>query len=154
MGNGGNRALSSLIIGGRMTEKSPIIRVLLAKPGLDSHDAGVKVVALALRDAGMEVIYTGLRQTAEEIARVAVQEDVDVVGLSIMSSAYVILTEKVLRALRAAGRDDVMLLVGGQVPKRDIARLKGMGVSEVFPTGRSRLQDIVGYIRDNARPIE
>lgn len=135
-----------------MTEKSPIIRVLLAKPGLDSHDAGVKVVALALRDAGMEVIYTGLRQTPEQIARAALQEDVDVVGLSIMSSAYMILTEKVLRALAAAGRQDVMLLVGGQVLRQDIRKLKEMGVSEVFPTGRSRLQDIVAYIRNNARP--
>jgi methylmalonyl-CoA mutase C-terminal domain/subunit len=135
-----------------MTEKSANIRVLLAKPGLDSHDAGVKTVAFALRDAGMEVVYTGLRQTAEQIARVALQEDVDVVGLSIMSGAYMVLTQKVIRALRAAGRQDVLVLVGGQIPKKDIPKLKELGVGEVFPTGRSRLQDIVAYIRNNVQP--
>ncbi len=111
------------------------IRVLIAKPGLDGHDVGAKLVCRALRDAGMEVIYTGLRQSPEAIARAAVQEDVDAVGLSVLSGAHMPLTEKVLTELRAAGASDIPVLVGGNVPKRDHDELREMGVAAVFATG-------------------
>lgn len=111
------------------------LRVLLAKPGLDGHDRGVKVVARALRDAGMEVIYLGLRKTPEIIARTAVEEDVNVLGLSILSGAHLPLTRRVLEQLRTAGGDDIPVVVGGAIPPGDIAALKALGVAEVFPTG-------------------
>jgi methylmalonyl-CoA mutase, C-terminal domain len=110
-------------------------RVLIAKPGLDGHDRGAKLVARALRDAGFEVIYLGLRQRPEAIANVAVQEDVQVVGLSILSGAHVTLTQKTADALRTAGAGDIKLVVGGTIPQRDITRLQAAGASAVFPTG-------------------
>jgi methylmalonyl-CoA mutase C-terminal domain/subunit len=111
------------------------VRVLVAKPGLDGHDRGARVVAYGLRDAGFEVIYTGLRQTPEQIARAAVQEDVDVVGLSILSGAHLPLTERVLQLLREQEAGDVLVLVGGLVPEADRWRLEEMGVAGVFTAG-------------------
>jgi methylmalonyl-CoA mutase C-terminal domain/subunit len=111
------------------------VKILIAKPGLDGHDRGAKVVAQALRDAGMEVVYTGLKRTPEEIVAEAVQEDVDVVGLSILSGAHVSLARRVLEGLRAQGADDVKVVVGGIVPPRDVDALRTLGVSRVFPMG-------------------
>lgn len=111
------------------------VRVLVGKPGLDGHDRGAKLVARALRDAGFEVIYLGIRQRPETIAAVAMQEDVRVVGLSILSGAHVPLTKKTAEALRAAGADGVLLVVGGAIPKRDVARLEAAGAAAVYPTG-------------------
>ena len=111
------------------------IRVLVAKPGLDGHDRGAKLVARALRDAGFEVIYTGIRQKPEVIAAIAVQEDVDVIGLSILSGAHMGLTRKTLEALRAAGADDIKVIVGGTVPTIDVEPLLAMGADGVYPTG-------------------
>lgn len=113
------------------------IRVLVAKPGLDGHDRGAKVIARALRDAGMEVIYTGLRQTPEMVAEAALQEDVDVVGLSILSGAHLALTPRVLELLRANGQGDVPVFLGGIIPDEDLPKLKEMGVAEVFGPGTS-----------------
>lgn len=124
------------------------IRVLIAKPGLDGHDRGAKVLARALRDAGMEVIYTGLFQTPESIAQTAVDEDVDVVGLSILSGAHNQLVPEVIRALRQHGKDDVLVLVGGIIPQDDIPFLKAQGVAEVFGPGTS-LTEIVRYIESS-----
>src|SRR3990172_4692928 len=125
------------------------IRVLVAKPGLDGHDRGAKVVALALRDAGFEVIYTGLHQTVEQIVEAATQEDVDVIGLSILSGAHLPISKKLMAKLREAKMDDVLVMVGGNIPERDIAPLKELGVAGVFPTG-SRFEDIAVFIRENA----
>ncbi len=111
------------------------IRVLVAKPGLDGHERGAQVVAYGLRDAGFEVIYTGLRQTAEQIVSTAIQEDVDVVGLSILSGAHLSLTRKVMDGLKAQGADDILVIVGGIIPDPDIQKLKDMGVGEVFVSG-------------------
>ena len=122
------------------------IRVLVAKPGLDGHDRGAKVVAAALRDAGMEVIYTGLHQTPEMIATAAVQEDVDVVGLSILSGAHMTLFPRVLDLLRAEGRDDVLLTGGGIMPKEDVVRLRALGVGELFGPG-TPTSALVDYIK-------
>lgn len=122
------------------------IRVLIAKPGLDGHDRGAKVIARALRDAGMEVIYTGLRQTPEMIAEAALQEDVDVVGLSILSGAHMALVPRIREALNASDLSDVALLVGGIIPDEDIPALKAIGVSGVFGPGTST-EDIVLHIR-------
>ena len=126
------------------------IRVLVAKPGLDGHDRGAKVVAAALRDAGMEVIYTGLRQTPEMIASAAVQEDVDAVGISILSGAHNTLCPRIVDLLRENGMDDTLVLVGGIVPQEDIPVLKAKGVAEVFLPGTST-EDIVKFIRSNVR---
>jgi methylmalonyl-CoA mutase C-terminal domain/subunit len=123
------------------------IRVLVAKPGLDGHDRGAKVVAAALRDAGMEVIYTGLHQTPEMIASAAVQEDVDVVGLSILSGAHMTLFPRVLELLRQAGRDDVLITGGGIIPKEDMDALQAKGVGRLFGPGTSTA-DLIGYIRE------
>ncbi len=122
------------------------IRVLVAKPGLDGHDRGAKVVAAALRDAGMEVIYTGLHQTPEMIARAAVQEDVDVVGLSILSGAHMTLFPRVLDLMRAEGRDDVLLTGGGIMPKEDVERLRALGVGELFGPGTPTTA-LIDYIK-------
>ena len=127
------------------------IRVLVAKPGLDGHDRGAKVIARALRDAGMEVIYTGLRQTPEMIASAAVQEDVDAVGISILSGAHNTLCPRIVDLLRENGMDDTLVLVGGIVPQEDIAELKAKGISEIFLPGTST-GDIVDFIRSNVRP--
>ena len=129
------------------------IRVLVAKPGLDGHDRGAKVIARALRDAGMEVIYTGLRQTPEMIAAAALQEDVDAVGVSILSGAHNTLCPRIVQLLREKGLDDCLVLVGGIVPKEDISRLKEMGVAEVFLPGTST-EDIVSFLRENVHPRE
>jgi methylmalonyl-CoA mutase, C-terminal domain len=126
-----------------MAEKK--IRVLIAKPGLDGHDRGAKVIARALRDAGMEVIYTGLRQTPEMIASAAVQEDVDVIGLSILSGAHNTLCPQLMELLRAKGMHDVVVLLGGIIPEADIAGLKKAGIAEIFLPGTST-QDIVNFI--------
>ena len=122
------------------------IRVLVAKPGLDGHDRGAKVVARALRDAGMEVIYTGLRQTPEMIAQAALQEDVDVVGLSILSGAHMALTPRIIELLRANGQSGIHIFIGGIVPDEDIPHLKELGVSGIYGPGAST-QDIVADIR-------
>lgn len=111
------------------------LRVLIAKPGLDGHDRGAKIVARALRDAGMEVIYTGLRQTPEMIAEAALQEDVDIVGLSILSGAHMTLLPRVLELLRQQGQHDVQVMVGGIIPDEDVPRLKEMGVAAIFGPG-------------------
>lgn len=131
-----------------MTEKK--IRVLIAKPGLDGHDRGAKVIARALRDAGMEVIYTGLRQTPEMIASAAVQEDVDVVGLSILSGAHNVLCAELVRLLRSRGVDDVPIVIGGIIPEADIAGLATMGIAGVFPPGTPTRQ-VVEFIRELAQ---
>lgn len=124
------------------------IRVLVAKPGLDGHDRGAKVIARALRDAGMEVIYTGLRQTPEMIAAAAVQEDVDAVGISILSGAHNTLCPRIVDLLRENGMDETLVLVGGIVPQEDVITLKQKGISEVFLPGTST-EDIVKFIREN-----
>lgn len=126
------------------------IRVLVAKPGLDGHDRGAKVVARSLRDAGFEVIYTGIRQTPQMIAEAALQEDVDVVGLSILSGAHLTLCPKVVELLRAQGQDNVVVLVGGIVPDEDIEKLKAAGIDGVFGPGTST-QQIVEFINANAK---
>ncbi len=126
------------------------IRVLVAKPGLDEHDRGAKIIARALRDAGMEVIYTGLRQTPEMIAAAALQEDVDAVGISILSGAHNTLCPRIVNLLRENGMDDTLVLVGGIVPQEDILTLKSQGVSEIFLPGTST-EDIVTFIRQNVR---
>ncbi len=123
------------------------IRVLVAKPGLDGHDRGAKVVAAALRDAGMEVIYTGLHQTPEMIASAAIQEDVDVVGLSILSGAHMTLFPRVLELLRTEGRDDLLLTGGGIIPQDDMNALAAMGVGKLFGPG-APTSDLVAYIKD------
>jgi methylmalonyl-CoA mutase, C-terminal domain len=124
-------------------------RVLIAKPGLDGHDRGAKVIARALRDAGLEVIYTGLRQTPEMIAAAAIQEDVDVIGLSILSGAHLAICQRLLELLREKGVDDVPLLVGGIIPTQDIAELKKMGVGGVFLPGTT-LQQVIEQVRQAA----
>mgnify|MGYP001562207341 CR=1 FL=1 len=126
------------------------IRVLVAKPGLDGHDRGAKVVAAALRDAGMEVIYTGLHQTPEMVVAAAVQEDVDVVGLSILSGAHMTLFPKVLELLREAGRDDVLLTGGGILPREDAEALHAQGVGRLFGPG-TPTPELIAYIRSWAR---
>jgi len=128
-----------------MTERK--IRVLIAKPGLDGHDRGAKIIAPALRDAGMEVIYTGLRQTPEMIASAAEQEDVDVIGLSILSGAHNTLCPRLLELLRQKQMSDVLVLVGGIIPEADIPALKKAGIAEVFLPGAST-QDIVKFVRE------
>jgi methylmalonyl-CoA mutase C-terminal domain/subunit len=123
------------------------IKVLVGKPGLDGHDRGAKVTALALRDAGMEVIYTGLHQTIEQIVRTAVQEAVDVVGLSIMSGAHIPICKKVLEMMRAEGIGDIPVAVGGVIPKQDVSKLKEMGIKAVFPGGTA-FNEIVAGIKE------
>jgi methylmalonyl-CoA mutase C-terminal domain/subunit len=123
------------------------IRVLVAKPGLDGHDRGAKVVAAALRDAGMEVIYTGLHQTPEMIAAAAVQEDVDVVGLSILSGAHMTLFPRVRELLHQQGRDDILITGGGIIPKEDMDSLREQGIGQLFGPG-TRTTDLIDYIRD------
>ncbi len=123
------------------------IRVLVAKPGLDGHDRGAKVIARALRDAGFEVIYTGLRLTPELIVAAAVQEDVDVVGLSVLSGAHIPLTEKVMALLAEQGAGDKLVIVGGTILTKDVERLTAMGVAAVFPTGTT-LQAPIDFLRE------
>jgi methylmalonyl-CoA mutase C-terminal domain/subunit len=125
------------------------IRVVVAKPGLDGHDRGAKIIARALRDAGMEVIYTGLHQTPEQIVETAIQEDADAVGLSILSGAHMTLVPKVVRLLAEQDAGDILVVVGGTIPGDDIPELKELGVAEVFTPG-SGTQDIIDFIRDKA----
>ena len=133
-----------------MSERTTPIRVLVAKPGLDGHDRGAKVIARALRDAGMEVIYTGLRQTAEMIVNAAVQEDVDCVGLSILSGAHNAIVPRVTAMLREQGAGDILVVLGGTIPEQDIASLKEQGVAAVFGPGTS-LESVVTFIRENVK---
>ena len=125
------------------------IRVLIAKPGLDGHDRGAKVIARALRDAGMEVIYSGLRQTPEQVAAAAIQEDVDVVGLSIRSGAHNVLFPEILRLLKERGGEDILVVAGGIIPDKDIEPLKAMGIREIFLPG-TPTQELVEFIRKAA----
>jgi methylmalonyl-CoA mutase C-terminal domain/subunit len=125
------------------------LRVLVAKPGLDGHDRGAKVVAHALRDAGLEVVYSGLKRTPEEIVAEALQEDVDVIGLSILSGAHLTLSQKVLERLWGAGAGDVAVVVGGTIPAKDAEALQAMGIRRVFPMGTT-LPQIVAYFRSLA----
>ena len=131
----------------RPTSSSPI-RVLVAKPGLDGHDRGAKVIARALRDAGMEVVYTGLRQTPEQIVNAALQEDVEFIGLSILSGAHTVIVPRVMDLLREKGMDDVKVVLGGIIPDADIDEVKGLGVAAVFQPGSS-LDAIIEFIREN-----
>jgi methylmalonyl-CoA mutase C-terminal domain/subunit len=127
-------------------ERERPIRVLIAKPGLDGHDRGAKVVARGLMDAGMEVVYLGIRHTPDQIAQTALEEDVDVVGLSILSGAHIKLTEKVISSLKEKGVREKPVIVGGVIPRKDVDRLKGMGVAGVFGSGSS-IKEIVQFIR-------
>jgi methylmalonyl-CoA mutase C-terminal domain/subunit len=127
--------------------KGEKIRVVVAKPGLDGHDVGAKVVALALKDAGMEVIYTGLHRTIEEIVKTALEEDVDVIGLSIYSGAHLALSQKLMDRLKEKGIEDILVLVGGNIPQKDIGPLQECGVDGIFPVG-AKLDDIIAFIRD------
>jgi methylmalonyl-CoA mutase C-terminal domain/subunit len=129
----------------------PPIRVLVAKPGLDGHDRGAKVIARALRDAGMEVIYTGLRQTPEAIVSAAVQEDVDCIGLSILSGAHNAIVPRIVELLGAQHATDILLVLGGTIPEEDHAALKAKGVSAIFGPG-TPLAATVNFIRDNVKP--
>jgi methylmalonyl-CoA mutase, C-terminal domain len=130
-----------------MNEK---IRVIVAKPGLDGHDRGAKVIARAFRDAGFEVIYTGLRQTPEQIVNAALQEDADVIGLSVLSGAHMTLCPRIMELMKKEGLNDVLVLVGGIIPDQDIAKLKEIGIGEVFQPGAST-EEIIAYVRNNVR---
>lgn len=127
------------------------IRILVAKPGLDGHDRGARVIARAYRDAGFEVVYTGLHQTPEQIVAAALQEDVDLIGLSALSGAHMYLFKRVLELLKANKADDVMVIGGGIIPEKDIPELKKLGIKEIFLPGTS-LDNIVEWVRNNVRP--
>jgi methylmalonyl-CoA mutase C-terminal domain/subunit len=127
------------------------IRILVAKPGLDGHDRGVRVIARAYRDAGFEVVYTGLHQTPEQIVAAALQEDVDLIGLSALSGAHMYLFKRVLELLKANKADDVMVVGGGIIPEEDVPKLKKLGIKEIFLPGTS-LDTIVDWVRDNVKP--
>jgi methylmalonyl-CoA mutase C-terminal domain/subunit len=133
------------------TPSTAPIRVLVAKPGLDGHDRGAKVIARALRDAGMEVIYTGLRQTPEMIVNAALQEDVDCIGLSILSGAHNVIVPRVLALLKERNASDILVVLGGTIPAHDVAALKAQGVAEVFGPGTS-LASTVAFIRERVKP--
>ena len=138
-----------------MTPEAPVaaerIRIVVAKPGLDGHDRGAKIIARALRDAGMEVIYTGLHQTPEQIAETAIQEDADAIGLSILSGAHMTLVPRVVKLLSEQGAGDVVVTVGGTIPADDIPELKKLGVAGVFTPGATT-DDIVGFVREAVHP--
>jgi methylmalonyl-CoA mutase C-terminal domain/subunit len=127
------------------------IRILVAKPGLDGHDRGARVIARAYRDAGFEVVYTGLHQTAEQIVAAALQEDVDLIGLSALSGAHMYLFKRVLELLKASNADDIMVIGGGIIPEEDVPKLKKLGIKELFLPGTS-LDTIVNWVKDNVRP--
>ena len=133
------------------TSSEKKIRVVVAKPGLDGHDRGAKIIARALRDAGMEVIYTGLHQTPEQIVETVIQEDADAVGLSILSGAHMTLVPRIMELLQAQGIDDVVVTVGGTIPDDDVAELKTLGVAEVFTPG-APTQQAIDFIRSAVRP--
>ncbi len=126
------------------------IRILVAKPGLDGHDRGAKVVAQALRDAGMEVIYTGLHQTIDQITNTAIQEDVDIIGLSVMSGAHVPICEKLMKEMKKKKIDDIMVVIGGVIPKRDIPHLREIGIQGIFPGGTS-FDESIRWIKENIK---
>ncbi len=128
-------------------------RILVAKPGLDGHDRGAKVIVRALRDAGMEVIYTGIRQTPEMIAAAALQEDVDVIGLSILSGAHMALFPRIMELLRQNGMDDVIVVAGGIFPQEDVPKIKEMGIAGIFGPG-TPFEEIVGFIRNHVHRPE
>ncbi len=132
----------------RNSSTSRPIRVLVAKPGLDGHDRGAKVIARALRDAGMEVIYTGLRQTPEQIVSASLQEDVEFIGLSILSGAHTVIVPRVMALLKENGMDDVRVILGGIIPDSDVDTMKGLGVAAIFQPGTS-LESIVEFLREN-----
>ena len=134
-----------------MTNSEKKIRILVAKPGLDGHDRGVRVIARAFRDAGFEVVYTGLHQTPEQIVAAALQEDVDLIGLSCLSGAHIYLFGRVIELLKAKKADDIVVIGGGIVPKEDVPKLKELGIKEVFLPGTS-LDNIVRWVRDNVKP--
>ncbi len=134
-----------------MPDRTTPIRVLVAKPGLDGHDRGAKVIARALRDAGMEVIYTGLRQTPEMIVNAAIQEDVDCVGLSILSGAHNAIVPRITALLKERNAADILVVLGGTIPDQDIESLKALGVAAIFGPGTS-LDAVVRFIRDNVKP--
>jgi len=134
-----------------MVNSARKIRILVAKPGLDGHDRGVRVIARAYRDAGFEVVYTGLHQTPEQIVAAALQEDVDLIGLSALSGAHMSLFKRVLGLLKANKTDDIMVIGGGIIPEEDIPKLKKLGVKEIFLPGTS-LDKIVGWVKDNVKP--
>jgi methylmalonyl-CoA mutase C-terminal domain/subunit len=134
-----------------MKDSGRRIRILVAKPGLDGHDRGARVIARAYRDAGFEVVYTGLHQTPEQIVAAALQEDVDLIGLSALSGAHMHLFKKVLELLKANKADDVMVIGGGIIPEEDIPKLKKLGIKEIFLPGTS-LDNIVGWVKDNVKP--
>jgi methylmalonyl-CoA mutase, C-terminal domain len=134
-----------------MTDRTTPIRVLVAKPGLDGHDRGAKVIARALRDAGMEVIYTGLRQTPEMIVNAAVQEDVDCIGLSILSGAHNAIVPRVAALLKERAADDILVVLGGTIPQQDTEFLKSHGVAAIFGPGTS-LEETIRFIRENVKP--
>jgi methylmalonyl-CoA mutase, C-terminal domain len=127
------------------------IRVVIAKPGLDGHDRGAKVIARALRDAGMEVVYLGLRQTPDEVVAAALQEDADVIGLSILSGAHMHIATRVMASVREKGLDDVVVLVGGIIPDADVPALEALGIAGIFPPG-SPMQNIIDFIHRSVRP--
>jgi len=131
-----------------MNEKK--VRILVAKPGLDGHDRGVKVISRAFRDAGMEVIYTGLRQTPEQIVNAALQEDVDAIGLSILSGAHMHLFPRIINLLKENKMEDVLIFAGGIIPERDTPKLKEIGIAEVFPPGSS-LKEIVDFVKSHVK---
>jgi len=134
-----------------MKDSARRIRILVAKPGLDGHDRGARVIARAFRDAGFEVVYTGLHQTPEQIVAAALQEDVDLIGLSVLSGAHMYLFQRVLELLKANNADDAMVIGGGIIPEEDIPELKKLGIKEMFLPGTS-LDDIVNWVRDNVKP--
>jgi methylmalonyl-CoA mutase, C-terminal domain len=134
-----------------LKESARRIRILVAKPGLDGHDRGARVIARAFRDAGFEVVYTGLHQTPEQIVAAALQEDVDLIGLSILSGAHMTLFKRVLELLKDKGAEDVMVVGGGIIPEEDIPKLKKLGIKAIFLPGTS-LDKIVGWVNDNVKP--
>jgi methylmalonyl-CoA mutase, C-terminal domain len=139
------------MLGSPMNERTTPIRVLVAKPGLDGHDRGAKVIARALRDAGMEVIYTGLRQTPEMIVNAAIQEDVDCVGLSILSGAHNAIVPRVTSMLRGRGAGDILVVLGGTIPEQDTESLKSQGVAAIFGPG-TPLETTIRFIREHVKP--
>ena len=149
MGEWGGEALTFPALMEAATARK--IRVVVAKPGLDGHDRGAKIIARALRDAGMEVIYTGLHQTPEQIAETVIQEDADAVGLSILSGAHMTLVPRVVELLREKEAGDVVVIVGGTIPGDDIPELKKLGIAEVFTPGAST-QDIIEFVKGAVRP--
>ncbi len=132
-------------------KREPKIRILVAKPGLDGHDRGARVIARGFRDAGFEVIYTGLHQTPEEIVAAAIQEDVDVIGLSTLSGAHDYLFPRIIELLRERGAEDITVIGGGIIPEEDIAKLKATGVKAIFTPG-TKLEEAVAWVRENVKP--